>query len=87
MLTFMNTDLVSQGEHLLVLDPPGAINPGETKHLTLMMTDPSWEQQRLVDLNQPQLRFGGVLIFESVAGDRSVTAIDAPLHPYFRSAS
>ena len=87
MLTFRNADLVPRGEHLLVLDPPGAVNPGETKRLTLMMTDPIWEQQRLVDLSQPQLRFGGVLIFESATGDQSVTAIDAPLHPYFRSAS
>jgi methane/ammonia monooxygenase subunit B len=87
MLTFMNTDLVPRGEHRLVLDPPGAVNPGETKRLKLVITDPIWEQQRLVDLNQPQLRFGGVLIFESAAGDRSVMAIDASLHPYFRSAS
>ncbi|MGH8069203.1 MAG: bacterial ammonia monooxygenase, subunit AmoB [Candidatus Entotheonellia bacterium] len=87
MLTFMNKDLVPQGEHLLVLDPPGPVNPGETKLLRLLMTDQIWEQQRLVDLSQPQLRFGGVLIFESSAGGRSVTAIDAPLHPYFGSAS
>src|SRR5262249_37165958 len=87
MLTFINTDLVPRGEHLLVLDPPGAVNPGETKRLKLVMTDPIWEQQRLVDLSQPQLRFGGVLICESAAGGRSVTAIDAPLHPYFKSAS
>jgi len=87
MLTFTNIDLVSQGEHLLVLDPPGVVNPGETKRLTLVMTDPIWEQQRLVDLGQPQLRFGGVLIFEGAAGGQSVTAIDAPLHPYFRPAS
>jgi hypothetical protein len=87
MLTFRNMDLVPRGEHLLVLDPPGAVKPGETKRLKLVMTDPIWEQQRLVDLNQPQLRFGGVLIFESAAGGRSVTAIDAPLHPYFRPAS
>jgi methane/ammonia monooxygenase subunit B len=87
MLIFMNTDLVPQGEHLLVLDPPGPVNPGETKLLRLLMTDPIWEQQRLVDLSQPQLRFGGVLIFESSVGGRSVTAIDAPLHPYFGSAS
>ena len=86
-LTFRNTDLVPRGEQVFVLDPPGALNPGETKRLTLTMTDPIWEQQRLVDLNQPQLRFGGILIFESAAGDRSVTAIDAPLHPYFRPAS
>jgi hypothetical protein len=87
MPTFKNVELVPRGEHLLVLDPPGAINPGETKPLKIVMTDPVWEQQRLVDLRQPQLRFGGVLIFESTTGTRSVTAIDAPLHPYFRLAS
>jgi methane/ammonia monooxygenase subunit B len=87
MVTFKNMELVPRGEHLLVLDPPGIINPGETKHLKIVMTDPVWEQQRLVDLRQPQLRFGGLLIFESTTGTRSVTAIDASLHPYFRSAS
>ncbi len=87
MLTFRNVELVPRGEHLLVLDPPGAINPGETSTLKVVMTDPVWEQQRLVDLRQPQLRFGGVLIFESTTGTRSVTAIDPPLRPLLRSAS
>jgi hypothetical protein len=51
------------------------------------MTDPVWEQQRLIDMTQPQLRFGGVLIFETPAGARSLAAVDAPLQPYFRTAS
>jgi methane/ammonia monooxygenase subunit B len=87
MLTFMNRDVAPGAEHLLVLDPAGPVNPGETKLLKLTMRDPIWERQRLVDLAQPQLRFGGMLIFETSAGVRSVAAVDAPLTPYFRPAS
>jgi hypothetical protein len=70
LLTFRNSDLAPQGEQRFILEPPGPVNPGETKLLRLLMTDQVWEQQRLVDLSQPQLRFGGVLMFESSAGGR-----------------
>jgi methane/ammonia monooxygenase subunit B len=87
MLSFLNRDMAPEAEHRLVIEPAGPVNPGQTKVLKLMMTDPVWERQRLIDVAQPQLRFGGVLIFESSDGTRSLAPIDAPLQPFFGPAS
>jgi methane/ammonia monooxygenase subunit B len=87
MVSFVNREVAPDAEHLLVVEPGAVVNPGETKVLKLRMTDPVWEQQRLIDMTQPQLRFGGVLIFETPAGARSLAGVDAPLQPYFRTAS
>jgi hypothetical protein len=50
------------------------------------MVDPVWDEKRLVDLRQPQLRFGGVLIFEGAQGTWSLFPVNAQLRPHFKLA-
>jgi hypothetical protein len=51
------------------------------------MTDPAWREDHLIDLQQPQLRIGGIFIFEDAVGSRSVLEASAALIPDFASAS
>jgi methane/ammonia monooxygenase subunit B len=85
-VSFLNTAIVPKAEHLLVEETGDGVKPGETKVLTLTMADPVWHEKRLVDLRQPQLRFGGVLIFEGSQGARSLSPVNAQLRPHFKLA-
>jgi methane/ammonia monooxygenase subunit B len=71
----------------LVLDDNQAIAPGETKKLKLTMTDVIWETQRLADLvNDPDSRFGGLLMFFDAENNRQIVSISGPVIPIFRRA-
>jgi methane/ammonia monooxygenase subunit B len=80
---FKNQALEPDAEHLLVVEPGGPINPGQTRTLTLTMQDPIWEETQLLTRLEAQLRFGGVLIFEDAAGVLNVISIDTALLPEF----
>jgi methane/ammonia monooxygenase subunit B len=69
----------------LVLDDNKPIAPGESRKLKLAMTDVVWETQRLADLiNDPDSRYGGLLMFYDADNKRQIISISGPVLPIFR---
>ena len=54
----------------MVVPDDNPINPGETRHLTLVMADSVWEHHGLISLKEVQSSLGGLLIFEDAQGAR-----------------
>ena len=57
-------------EYSMVVPDDDPINPGETRHLTLVMADSVWEHHGLISLKEVQSSLGGLLIFEDAQGAR-----------------
>jgi methane/ammonia monooxygenase subunit B len=88
MLSFMSLATSNQAPtpgavYALRVDPGLPIHPGRTQLLKLTITSKMWEEHRLMDLREAQLRFGGLLFFQDSTGLRSVVPIDLPLQPSF----
>jgi methane/ammonia monooxygenase subunit B len=62
----------------------GAIEPGETRQITLRAEDAMWETQRLARLiYDPDSRFAGLVYFYNSDGERQIQEVSGPLLPTF----
>ena len=59
----------------------GAIAPGESAKLKLVMADEAWEFQRLISTSEVSSRLGGILYFTDGLGGRQVHEVDAEILP------
>ena len=75
-------ELVAQNG--LILDNESPINPGATRDIKVESKDAMWEVQRLMDMiDDPEQRFGGLLMFWDESGDRHINSISGPVIPVF----
>jgi hypothetical protein len=64
-----------------VVDPPGPINPGETKTLKLTLRDPVWRDARLIEVNRPRIEVAGQLLLKDTSGTENAVTIVSPVNP------
>ena len=66
------------------MEPAAPIQPGETRVVKISATNPAWETEQLAMLIQdPDSRFGGLLMFYDADGKRSIVSIGGGLIPTF----
>jgi methane/ammonia monooxygenase subunit B len=65
----------------LSVDPDGPIAPGETRKVTLKMTGPIFEQERLIPLHDPQQLIAGLLGFTDSQGHEDMVNLKSVLVP------
>jgi methane/ammonia monooxygenase subunit B len=71
---------------LLEVEPNGPIAPGETKDLTLKITNKLFSEERLIPLSDPQQFIAGLLRFENAQGDQQLVTLRTSVVPtQFRS--
>src|ERR1700730_7342089 len=81
-LTFVDQASAGTGaEHIMVISPQGAINPGETKTLNLTLRDPVWRDARMIEVNRPRIEVAGQLQFQDASGTQSQTTIASSVNP------
>lgn len=68
----------------LKLDKDEPIPPGETRLVSIDMTDAAWEVERLTAmLNDPDNRVGGLLFLFDAEGKRHIANVSGPMVPVF----
>jgi methane/ammonia monooxygenase subunit B len=77
MTTFVNGDIMG---HLTVA-PDGPIAPGETKNLTLTMSNEIFLEERLIPLHDPQQAIAGLLRFKDEQGKEELVTLKSVLVP------
>src|ERR1700737_3742282 len=81
-LTFVDQAAACTGaDHVMVISPLGAINPGETKSLNLTLRDPVWRDTRMIEVNRPRIEVAGQLLFEDASGTQSQTTVATSVNP------
>src|SRR6266581_3371010 len=81
-LTFVDQAAAGTGaEHVMVISPQGAINPGETKTLNLTLRDPVWRDTRMIEVNRPRIEVAGQLLFTDASGTQSQTTVASSVNP------
>src|SRR6266852_3013787 len=81
-LTFVDQATAATGaEHVMVISPAGAINPGETKTLNLTLRDPVWRDTRMIEVNRPRIEVAGQLQFQDASGTQSQTTVATSVNP------
>ena len=81
-LTFVDQASAGSGaDHVMVVDPPGPINPGETKTLKLTLRDPVWRDARLIEVNRPRIEVAGQLLLKDTSGTENGVTIVSPVNP------
>jgi methane/ammonia monooxygenase subunit B len=81
-LTFVDQAAAATGaEHVMVIAPQGAINPGETKSLNLTLRDPVWRDTRMIEVNRPRIEVAGQLQFQDASGTQSQTTVATSVNP------
>src|SRR5438067_1813024 len=68
-------------EHVMVISPAGAINPGETKTMNLTLRDPVWRDTRMIEVNRPRIEVAGQLLFQDPSGTQSQTTVASSVNP------
>src|SRR3981081_823292 len=68
-------------EHVMVISPQGAINPGETKTVNLTLRDPVWRDTRMIEVNRPRIEVAGQLVFADASGTQSQTTVASSVNP------
>jgi methane/ammonia monooxygenase subunit B len=88
MTTFVNggkEDLAMAGPSefvgQLLVDPNGPIQPGESKDLTLKMSNEVFLQERLIPLHDPQQLIAGLLRFQDDQGKEELVTLKSVLVP------
>jgi methane/ammonia monooxygenase subunit B len=88
MTTFVNggkEDLAMAGPSefvgQLIVDPDGPIQPGESKDLTLKMSNEVFLQERLIPLHDPQQLIAGLLRFRDDQGKEELVTLKSVLVP------
>ena len=81
-LTFVDQAAAGTGaEHVMVISPAGAINPGETKTVNLTLRDPVWRDTRMIEVNRPRIEVAGQLVFADASGTQSQTTVATSVNP------
>jgi methane/ammonia monooxygenase subunit B len=81
-LTFVDQAAAGTGaEHVMVIAPQGAINPGETRSLNLTLRDPVWRDTRMIEVNRPRIEVAGQLQFQDASGTQSQTTVATSVNP------
>jgi len=70
---FANQASGVKADHVLTVQPDGAIAPGETKTLKVTMADSIWTSDRLMPLRESQMDVAGVLTFTAGGQSQRVT--------------
>jgi methane/ammonia monooxygenase subunit B len=65
----------------LTVEPAGAIPPGETRNVTLTMSGPIFDQERLIPLHDPQQLIAGLLRFTDSQGHEDIVNVKSILIP------
>jgi methane/ammonia monooxygenase subunit B len=78
-LTFANQAAGAKAAYALTVDTDH-IAPNETKEITITITDPIMEEERLLALNESNMTVAGLLAFEG-GGQKSHVSFEAPLRP------
>jgi methane/ammonia monooxygenase subunit B len=65
----------------LQVDPAGAIAPGQTRRLSLIMRNPVFDEERLIPLHDPQQLIAGLLAVEDSGGRREMVTVKSILVP------
>jgi len=88
MTTFVNGDkdaMTAAGPSdyvgQLAVDPDGAIAPGETRKLTLKMSNEVFLEERLIPLHDPQQLIAGLLRFQNAEGKENLVTLKSVLVP------
>ncbi|MGD0288744.1 MAG: methane monooxygenase/ammonia monooxygenase subunit B [Candidatus Binataceae bacterium] len=88
MTTFVNGDkqeiaMAGPGEFMghLTVEPDGPIAPGETKNLTLTMSNEIFLEERLIPLHDPQQAIAGLLRFKDEQGKEELVTLKSVLVP------
>jgi methane/ammonia monooxygenase subunit B len=88
MTTFVNggkEDLAMAGPSefvgQLIVEPDGPIQPGESKDLTLKMSNEVFLQERLIPLHDPQQLIAGLLRFQDDQGKEELVTLKSVLVP------
>ena len=88
MTTFVNGDkqeiaMAGPGEFMghLTVAPDGPIAPGETKNLTLTMSNEIFLEERLIPLHDPQQAIAGLLRFKDEQGKEELVTLKSVLVP------
>jgi methane/ammonia monooxygenase subunit B len=88
MATFVNGDESEQAlagpkdfVGRLAVEPAGAIQPGETKRLTLKMSSDVFNDERLIPLHDPQQLIAGLLRFQDGSGREDMVTTKSVLVP------
>jgi len=88
MTTFVNGDKDAMGAAgpsdyvgQLAVDPDGAIAPGETRKLTLKMSNEVFLEERLIPLHDPQQLIAGLLRFQNAEGKENLVTLKSVLVP------
>jgi methane/ammonia monooxygenase subunit B len=77
MATAGPSDYVGQ----LAVDPNAAIAPGETRKLTLKMSNEVFLEERLIPLHDPQQLIAGLLRFQNAEGKEDLVTLKSVLVP------
>src|SRR3984893_3813104 len=81
-LTFVDQATAGTGaEHVMVISPAGAINPGETKSVTLPRRDRVCRDTRMIEVNRPRIEVAGQLQSADASGPQSQTTIASSVNP------
>jgi methane/ammonia monooxygenase subunit B len=65
----------------LAVEPAGAIAPGESRKVTLKMTNEVFLEERLIPLHDPQQLIGGLLRFQDTQGRQELVTVKTALVP------
>jgi methane/ammonia monooxygenase subunit B len=66
------------------VSPSGAIQPGQTTDLTVVLVGDAFVEEHLVPTGESQLTIAGLLIFQDAAGKRGSVEIEEPLRPRYK---
>jgi hypothetical protein len=81
-LVFVNQAMAGTGtERVMVVEPNGAINPGETRSLKLTLRDSVWTDERLIQFDKPRTVVTGSLGFEDAEGGSNVVTVQSGVIP------
>jgi methane/ammonia monooxygenase subunit B len=81
-LVFVNQAMAGTGtERVMVVEPNGAINPGETRSLKLTLRDSVWTDERLIQFDKPRTVVTGSLGFEDAEGASNVVTVQSGVIP------
>jgi methane/ammonia monooxygenase subunit B len=81
-LVFVNQAMAATGtERVMVVEPTGAINPGETRSLKLTLRDSVWTDERLIQFDKPRTAVTGSLVFEDAGGTSNLVTVQSGVTP------
>ena len=81
-LTFVNQAAAKTGsDHVMTVDPPAPIAPGQTQTVTLTLRDPVWSDARIIDVNRPRIEVAGQVQVQDSSGTKNMDTVLTSLNP------